>query len=55
MIKFYDTEHGETVTLAELMTEYDTLKAEEATEAEDFGAYLHNCLTENNGTLEVII
>ena len=55
MLKFYDTEHGNALDLAELMTEYDTLKADEATEAETFADYLQNCLTRNGGTLEPII
>jgi len=55
MTKFYDTEHGITLDLAELLTEYDILKKENETEAESFGDYLQNCLTRNGGTLEVVV
>lgn len=55
MTKFYDTEHGNTLDLADLLMEYDTLKAENSTEAESFGDYLQNCLTRNGGTLEVVV
>lgn len=55
MTKFYDTEHGNTLDLADLLTEYDTLKAENNTEAESFGDYLQNYLTRNGGTLEVVV
>ena len=52
--KFYNIETEEIINLAELMTHYDTLRAENETEAATFSDYLENCLTRNNGTLQPI-
>ena len=49
-----DTENGETLTEAQLITEFETLKAEEPeTYDYNFNEYLKNC-TSKNGFLEAI-
>lgn len=53
MKKYYDTENQKVITEDELRAEYEVLKKNGETEAENFGQYLNNC-TGKNGTLEVI-
>ena len=54
-MKLYrDTENGETLTEAQLKTEFEILKAEEPAEySYTFTEYLKNC-TSKNGFLELI-
>lgn len=52
MWKYRDIETGETVTLEELKQEY--LMLADTVEEQTFDEYLENCLTRNNGTLEII-
>jgi len=54
MRRFYDNETDEIVDINQLRAEYETLKANGDTEAEDFSLYLSNCMSSNNGTLEEI-
>ena len=51
---FYDTEHNKKITLGELAKEYEELKRNHETESPSFADYIANCLTVNNGTLEII-
>ena len=48
-MKFVDIETDEVLTVEELRKEYEELKANECTEAEDFNMYIQSCL---KGTLE---
>ena len=52
---FYDIESSELVTLAQLKEEYNRNRKAQPEEFNyDFADYIRNCLTENNGTLEII-
>ena len=48
-MKFIDIETEEILTVDELKREYENLKANGYTEAEDFNMYIQSCL---KGTLE---
>jgi len=54
MRRFVDTETDEVLTIEDLRTEYEELKASGETEAETFGNYISNCQWYNNGTLEEV-
>ena len=52
---YRDIETGEAVTIEQLHKEYEQMKQEQPDEyGYSFMDYVHNCLTENNGTLERI-
>lgn len=54
-MKFFDIESCETVTISQLYIEYIDNKTNQPTEYNySFADYIRNCLTENNGTLELI-
>ena len=54
-MKFLDIESGETVTVDQLYIEYCENKRNCPTEyGYSFADYVRNCLTTNNGTLELI-
>lgn len=50
---YYDTEHDALITLDQLQQEWEGMTEEEREErGTDFDAFLENCMTRNNGTLE---
>lgn len=52
---FKDIESGETITLEQLEKEYYMLKLEDPESYDySFDEYINNCLTRNNGTLEIM-
>lgn len=51
---YHDIEHDTYITKTELKAEYEQLYAEGETETDTFEGYLKNCLTKNNGILEVV-
>ena len=51
---FYDSNSEQIITLEELKQEYILLKKNHETESESFDIFLENCLTKNNGTLDII-
>lgn len=54
VLSFRDIESGETITTEQLYNEYiQNMKSGEY-EVVTFSEYVYNCLTENNGTLEVL-
>lgn len=54
VLSFRDIETGETITTEQLYSEYlQNMKSGEY-EAVTFSEYVYNCLTANNGTLEVL-
>lgn len=56
MRKYHDIESGEIITMSELEKEYQMLVKNGTIEKEEqnFYQYIENCLTRNNGTLEII-
>ena len=54
MYKYHDIESDTIVTLDELKQEYQLLVNNGTIEDQTFDEYLNNCLTRNNGTLEII-
>ena len=51
---FYDSEIEQIISLEELKQEYTLLKKNHETESESFDIFIENCLSENNGTLDII-
>ena len=52
---FYDIESGDFVTLDELQNEFLEMKFQDPdTYNYSFSEYIENCLTKNNGTLEIV-
>lgn len=53
---YYDTEHKELYYIDDFLEEYmEAMKEREVEEIISFQQYLDNCLTINNGTLELIM
>lgn len=56
MTIFRDIESGEKITLEQLEKEFYLLKLEDPeTYDYSFDGYINNCLTRNNGTLEIMV
>ena len=54
-MKFFDIEQNEYVTVDRLRKEYDELRAKQPDEYNyDFTTYIMLCMTNNNGTLEIV-
>lgn len=54
-MEFYDIESEQTITIEHLYNEYTVNKTEQPDEYNySFMEYINNCLTSNNGTLEII-
>lgn len=52
---FVDIESGEKITLTQLESEFNSLRAEQPDEYNySFPEYINNCLTLHNGTLEIL-
>ena len=52
---FKDIETGELITVEQLQVEFNMLRAAQPEEyGYTFADYINNCLTVNNGTLEII-
>lgn len=55
MTIFRDIESGEKITLDQLEKEFYLLKLEDPESYDyNFDGYVNNCLTRNNGTLEIM-
>lgn len=54
MYKYHDIESDDILTLDELKQEYHMLVNNGIIVDQTFDEYLNNCLTRNNGTLEII-
>ena len=53
---YYDTEHNELYYIDDFLEEYlEAMKERQVEEIISFQQYLNNCLTINNGTLELIM
>ena len=52
--KYYDIEQEQIVTREQLFVEYKELIESGNIETVTFEQYINNCLTRNNGTLEII-
>ena len=56
MTIFRDIESGEKITLEQLEKEYYMMKLLDPENYDyDFDGYVNNCLTRNNGTLEIMV
>ena len=56
MTIFRDIESGEKITLDQLEKEFYLLKLDDPeTYDYNFNSYINNCLTRNNGTLEIMM
>ena len=52
---FYDVEQDEFVTVEQLEDEYNQFRLDEPENYDyPFSDYIENCLTKNNGTLEIV-
>jgi len=52
---YIDIETNEIITTEQLFSEYESMRSAQPEEYNySFADYVHNCLTENNGTLEKI-
>lgn len=54
VLSFRDIETGETITTEQLYNEYTQNMKSGEYEIVTFSEYVYNCLTANNGTLEVL-
>lgn len=54
MTRYHDIETDEIITELKLKAEYEEQKKAGYTDNETFEEYAYNCLTINNGTLEII-
>ena len=56
MYRFHDIESNEIITISDLEKEYQMLIENGTIEKEEqnFNQYVANCLTRNNGTLEIM-
>ena len=54
-MRFYDIESEEIITIEQLETEYNECRKSQPNEYNySFTEYVKNCMTANNGTLELI-
>lgn len=53
MYYYFDIDREKLYTLDYLVQDYNRLKAENETESETFKEYLNNCMTYNNGSLDI--